>query len=360
MLNYFSISQHRFGEQNMDLAIILLALVIVLVALFDFTNGFHDAADMVATAVASRAMTPGIAIGIVTLFTFIAPFSVGLTVADTVGTFVNVGAASTIDGETLVIAALLAAITYNLATWWLGYPSSSSNSLAGGLVGAGLYCVGSNHIDWGITALANGQLHGVMKVVAGLFVSPFFGFVIGFLVMKLLFRLLHRASQKTTRVFVVSQYISVAWLGFSHGANDAQKGMAVIGMMLLASGTTSTFTIPDWAIFLCATAITLGTLFGGWRIIKTLGFGLFRVRVIHSVANQLGAALVNSVATLSGAPTSTTQVVTATLLGNGAAEKPQHVKWQTARSIVAGWFMNVPVSILLGWFYCLIFLKLWS
>jgi PiT family inorganic phosphate transporter len=344
----------------MDLVTALLALVIILVAVFDFTNGFHDAADMVATAIASRAMKPGIAIGIVTFFTFIAPFTVGLAVADTVGTFVDVGAASTIEGESLVIAALLAAVSYNLVTWRLGFPSSSSNSLAGGLVGAGLYAVGSANIDWGIAALQHGDLEGMMKVVAGLFVSPFFGFVIGFLVMKLIFLLLRRATQKVNSIFIFSQYMSVAWLGFSHGANDAQKGMAVIGMMLLASGVTSEFFIPVWAILLCASAITLGTMFGGWRIIKTLGFGLFRVKVIHSVANQLSSALVNSIATMSGAPTSTTQVVTATLLGNGAAERPQHVKWQTARGIVAGWFMNVPVSMSLGWFYCFLFLKLWG
>jgi PiT family inorganic phosphate transporter len=344
----------------MDLVTILLVLVVILVAVFDFTNGFHDAADMVATAIASRAMKPGVAIGIVTFFTFIAPFTVGLAVADTVGTFVDVSAVSTIEGESLVIAALLAAVSYNLATWRLGFPSSSSNSLAGGLVGAGLYCVGSEHINWGVTALQNGQLQGMMKVVAGLFVSPFFGFVIGFLMMKLIFLLLRRATVKVNKIFVASQYLSVAWLGFSHGANDAQKGMAVIGMMLLASGITTGFSIPVWAILLCTSAITLGTMFGGWRIIKTLGFGLFRVKIIHSVANQLGSALVNSIATMIGAPTSTTQVVTATLLGNGAAEKPQHVKWQTARGIVSGWFMNVPLSIFLGWLYCFLFLKLWG
>ena len=344
----------------MDLVTVLLVLVVILVALFDFTNGFHDAADMVATAIASRAMKPGVAIAIVSLFTFVAPFAVGLAVADTVGTLVNVEAASTIEGESLVMAALLAAVSYNLATWWLGFPSSSSNSLAGGLVGAGLYCVGGGNITWGISALQHGQLEGVMKVMAGLFVSPLFGFVIGYLVMKLLFLLLRRATQKMSVLFVGSQYLSVAWLGFSHGANDAQKGMAVIGMMLLASGVTETFFIPVWAIVLCAAAITLGTMFGGWRIIKTLGFGLFHVKVIHSVANQLGSALVNSIATLSGAPTSTTQVVTATLLGNGAAEKPQHVRWQTARGIVTGWFLNVPISISLGWLYCFLFLTLWG
>lgn len=344
----------------MDLVTALLVLVVIFVAAFDFTNGFHDAADMVATAIASRAMQPATAIAVVTAFTFLAPFTVGLAVADTVGTFVNVSVVPAIKSESLVMAALLAAITYNLITWKLGFPSSSSNSLAGGLVGAGLYCVGSDNISWGLEALHSGQLQGVMKVIAGLFLSPILGFLIGVIVMKLLLLVLRRTTQRINRLFVASQYMSIAWLGFSHGANDAQKGMAVIGMMLLASGTTNEFLVPVWAILLCASAITLGTMFGGWSIIKTLGFGLFRVKLLHSVANQLGSALVNSFATLMGAPTSTTQIVTATLLGNGAAEKPQHVNWRTAKNIVSGWFLNVPVSIMLGWCYCFVFLKIWG
>ncbi len=340
----------------MELYSLPLIAVILVVAIYDFTNGFHDAADMVATAIASRAMRPGVAITIVTSFTFIAPFLVGLAVADTVGTFVDIDSASAVAGEAVVIAALLAAISYNLVTWVLGYPSSSSNSLAGGLVGAGLYAVGPDKINWGVAALQQGALEGVIKVIAGLLVSPFFGFVMGFLIMKLLFLIFRHFSARINRLFIFSQYLSVAWLGFSHGANDAQKGMAIIGMMLLASGTTKTFSVPDWTIVWCASAITLGTLFGGWRIIKTLGFGLFRVRTLHAVANQLGSALVNTLATGIGAPTSTTQVVTATLLGNGAAEKPGHVRWRTAASIVTGWWMNVPVSLLLGWLFCSLYI----
>jgi PiT family inorganic phosphate transporter len=342
----------------MDLITLLLIIVVISVVLFDFTNGFHDAADMVATAIASRAMSPLIAIATVSIFTFLGPFLVGLAVADTIGNFVEINSVSALVGESVVIAALFAAVSYNLVTWKLGLPSSSSNSLAGGLVGAGLYAVGNNHINWGISALSEGHLEGVMKVVAGLFASPFLGFLIGFIVMKVFFHVFKRFNQRIRHVFVFSQYFSVAWLGFSHGANDAQKGMAIIGMMLLASGHTTTFTVPDWAILLCASAITLGTVFGGWSIIKTLGFGLFRVRLIHSVANQLGSALVNSIATSIGAPTSTTQVVTATLLGNGAAEKPSHVRWQTAKGIIGGWFLNVPISIVLGWIYCLSMSKL--
>ncbi|WP_456413022.1 anion permease [Thiolapillus sp.] len=335
---------------------IALILVIAAVALYDFTNGFHDAADMVAAAIASRAMRPGVAIGIVSIFTLIAPFTIGLAVADTVGTFVDISQVSSQTGEAVVIAALLAAISYNLFTWLLGYPSSSSNSLAGGLVGAGLYAVGKEHINWGIGALFDFELQGVMKVFTGLLVSPLFGFIIGFLVMKFFIHVFRHFSRRIRPLFVITQYFSIAWLGFSHGANDAQKGMAIIGMMLLASGTTQTFSIPHWAVLLCASSITLGTMFGGWRIIKTLGFGLYRLRTIHAVANQLGSALVNSIATSIGAPTSTTQVVTATLLGNGSAEKPQHVKWKTAAGITAGWWLNIPVSMLLGGGYCFLYL----
>jgi PiT family inorganic phosphate transporter len=175
----------------------------------------------------------------------------------------------------------------------------------------------------------------------------------------LLFWLLKSFTARISSLFVFSQYLSVAWLGFSHGANDAQKGMAIIGMVLLASGSTHEFIIPLWAVILCASSITLGTMFGGWKIINTLGFGLFRIRIMHSVANQLGAALVNSIATAIGAPTSTTQVVTATLLGNGAAEKPGHIKWRTAAGIAYGWLLNIPVSMLLGWCYCALFLYIW-
>ncbi|RRS31224.1 MAG: phosphate transporter [Gammaproteobacteria bacterium (ex Lamellibrachia satsuma)] len=341
---------------NIDL---MLIAVVVAVAVFDFTNGFHDAADMVATAIASRAMRPAVAIALVTGFTFIAPFTVGLAVADTIGTFVDISGVDARTGQIVIIAALLAAVTYNLATWLLGYPSSSSNSLAGGLVGAGLYAAGADSINWGLDSLGDMSLDGVMKVIAGLLFSPLIGLVFGFAIMRMFRRLFRRFTMRAKVLFNASQYFSVAWLGFSHGANDAQKGMAIIGMMLLATGSTSDFSVPDWAIVLCACAITLGTMFGGWRIIKTLGFGLYRLRTVHAVANQLSAAAVNSLATSIGAPTSTTQVVTATLLGNGAADKPGHVRWRTAAGIVAGWWLNLPISILLGVVYTLFLLSLW-
>ncbi len=342
----------------MDITTALIVLTVISVFIFDFTNGFHDSADMVATAIASRAMKTSVAIGIVSFFTFLGPLIMGLAVADTIGTFVNIHSAKLIDAQALVIAALFSAVTYNIITWKFGLPSSSSNSLAGGLVGAGLYVVGSTQINWGVDALVQGHLTGVMKVIAGLFASPVLGFVAGFIIMKLIFFVFKRFTMKIRPLFVLSQYFSVAWLGFSHGANDAQKGMAIIGMMLLASHQTETFTVPLWVILMCTTAITLGTMFGGWSIIKTLGFELYHIRLIHSVANQLGAALINTLATSIGAPTSTTQVVTATLLGNGTAEKPAHVNWKRAGEIILGWIVNVPISMLFGAGYAYLLTKL--
>jgi len=335
----------------MDLSTFLLVITVICVLAFDFTNGFHDAADMVATAIASNTMRASTAIGVVTIFTFLGPLVSGLAVADTVGTFVDISNVPEINAQILVISALGAAVSYNLLTWRFGLPSSSSNSLAGGLVGAGLFVVGNSNINWGVEVLTDGKLEGVIKVIAGLFASPFLGFVIGFLIMKFFLFVFKRFTMRIKPLFIFSQYFSVAWLGFSHGANDAQKGMAIIGMMLFASGITNEFTVPLWAILLCTSAITIGTMFGGWSIIKTLGYELYKIKIIHSVANQLGSALVNTLATAIGAPTSTTQVVTATLLGNGAAQKPKYVGWSRAAQIIAGWFANVPTSMFLGALY---------
>ncbi len=340
----------------MDLILILAIITILAVAVFDFTNGFHDAADMVATAIASRAMTPTVAIVIVTTFTFIAPFIAGLAVADTIGTFIDIEGVSIVVAQSIVISGILAAITYNLITWKLGLPSSSSNSLVGGLVGASLYALGDSSVHWGVTALFSGHLEGVMKIIVGLLFSPFAGFIVGFFLMKCFMKLFSRLTFQSRKIFIFSQYLSISWLGFSHGANDAQKGMGIIAMVLLASGYTSEFTVPIWVIILCTSAISFGTLFGGWSIIKTLGFGIIRVKLLHSFTNQIGSALINTIATSIGAPTSTTQVVTATLIGVGAGEKPRHVKWKVATSIIGGWFVNIPVSMLVGALYCMVFL----
>jgi len=344
----------------MDITFFLLIVTIGVVLVFDFTNGFHDSADMIATCIASRAMKPGMAILLVTTFTFIGPFIGGLAVADTVGQFVRIQGQPPLFAESIVLASILAAVSYNILTWKLGLPTSSSNSLVGGLVGSGLYAMGTGSVNWGFSALLQGQLTGVVKIIIGLFFSPLAGFIGGVLLMSLFMRIFRRFSSKSRKLFIFSQYLTTALLGFTHGTNDAQKGMAIIGMLLLSGGHYQVFTIPDWAILLCASSISLGTLFGGWSIIKTMGFGLYRIRTIHSVADQIGSALVISTATAIGAPASTTQVVTSTLLGVGARERPRHVHWKTALSIIKGWVFNLPVSAAIGAFFTMIFMYLWG
>ena len=339
---------------------IILIIGVALVVVYDFTNGFHDAADMIATAIASRAMTPATAIIIVSAFTFIGPFVGGLAVADTIGEFVQIGGAEKHIAQSVVMAAIIAAIIYNLITWKLGLPSSSSNSLTSGLVGAGLVALGNSNIHWGIQELTQGHLSGFIKVIAGMFLSPLSGLLVGFLVMKLFLKIFRHFSSKSKILFIVTQYFTVGWLAFSHGTNDAQKGMGVIGMLLLASGVYTTFTIPDWVILLCASSITLGTMFGGWNIIKTIGFGIYKIKIIHSIADQVGAAAVILGSSLVGAPTSTTQVVTTTLMGVGAAERPKHVRWGKAKQIFSGWLLNIPSSMFLGALVCYLLIKLLS
>jgi len=338
----------------------MLVLGIILVIFYDFTNGFHDAADMVATAIASRTMPPGTAMTIVCIFTFLGPLLGGLAVANTIGEFVDISSASSLLAQNVVIAAILAAITYNLITWKLGLPSSSSNSLTSGLVGAAIFALGSNYVIWGLSSLQDGEVIGFMKIVVGIIFSPLAGFFVGFLVMKVSLKLLKRFSSKSKKLFVFTQYFTVSWLAFSHGTNDAQKGMGIIGLLLLANNVYLEFTVPYWVILLCASSITLGTLFGGWRIIKTVGFGIYKVKLIHSITDQVSAAAVILGSSLIGAPTSTTQVVTTSLMGVGAAERPRHVRWTVGKSIVKGWLLNIPISFILGIIYCFLLTRIFK
>ena len=332
----------------MDSGMIILIFGFILIIFFDFTNGFHDAADMIATAVASMTMTPKRAILIVTLFTFLGPILGGVAVANTISGFVDISESSKEVAQILTLSALLAAISFNLITWKFGLPSSSSNSLTSGLVGAGLYMVGNGHINWGFEALSMGHLSGFVRILTGMVISPLAGFLTGFLIIKLLRKLLARLSSKAKVFLVASQYLTVSWLAFSHGTNDAQKGMGMMAMLLFASGVTTHLHVPFWVIPLCAGSMTVGTVFGGWNIIKTIGFGIYKVKIIHSLADQIGSALVVLGSSAIGAPVSTTQVVTTTLMGIGAGERPRHVRWNVAGNIFKGWLINIPSSLLMG------------
>ena len=333
----------------MDLIWLLVLVCILLLVLFDFTNGFHDTANMVASVVACRAMTPNQAILMVSFFTFLGPLFGGTAVADTVGSLVTFkGLAADIAVQVLLSAAV-GAILLNLLTWWRGLPSSSSHALVGGLCGAVLIAAGPDRVVWGWQELVGqGRWTGLAKVIATLLFSPLLGFAVGWLLHRLMGVLLRRARPGITRSLRRSQWFSVAWLAFSHGANDAQKTMAVITLVLVVSGQLPEFNVPFWVILICAGAITMGTASGGWRIIRTVGFGIYRLRPLHAFDSQLSSAAVISIAAAVGGPVSTTHVVSSTIMGIGAAERPRAVRWSKAGEILFTWFVTLPVAGLLA------------
>jgi PiT family inorganic phosphate transporter len=259
---------------------------VVIVLFFDYTNGFHDAANIVATIIASRAMTPAQAVVVVGVFEFLGPLLGGTAVANTIGKFVDL---STVDASLAVLilfCGLLGAIVWNLATWWFGIPSSSSHALVGGLAGAVVAAVGSEYVIWGWTPLMHdGKLLGVMKVLVSLLLSPLLGFWCGFLVFRIARKLMAGSKPSANNTLRKLQFVSAATLAFSHGANDAQKSMGMLTLVLLLGGFIPKFEVPFWVVLACATAITLGILSGGWRIVRTLGFAIYRVRPLHALSS---------------------------------------------------------------------------
>lgn len=316
----------------MSLTPILLMIILVgLALLFDFLNGFHDSANVVATMISSRAMTPRAALLIAAMANFIGPFLFGVAVAETVGKEVVAPDSITI---TVVFAALLSASIWNLITWYFGIPSSSSHALIGGIIGAVLLGSGYQAI----------QPEGIMIVGVALFLSPIMGFVVGMLIMRITLLTAQGATPKANSFFKLGQIPTAIGLALSHGTNDAQKTMGIITMGLVILGYQADFHVPIWVIFASATAIGLGTILGGWRIIHTLGGKFYRIRPIHSFSSQLTSAAVILVASLTGGPVSTTHVVSTAILGVGAAHRRSQVRWGVIVDILVAWLLTLPVA----------------
>ena len=315
-----------------------LALLLVLIAaavVYDFVNGFQDSANIVATMIASHAMSARGALLLAAAGCLAGPFVVGVAVARTIGSEVLDPQAITI---AVAVAALLAATSWNLAAWYFGIPVSSSHALIGGLVGAGL------SEDGPAAILAA----GVTKVAIALVLSPILGFVVALLVMRLTLWLLAGATPRVNVFLTRSQIATSAALALANGANDAQKTVGVIAMGLLLLGFTSTFTVPWWSIALSATSLALGTAAGGGRVARTLGSRFYRVRPIHGFASQASSALVMLAASLAGGPVSSTQVVSLAIVGAGAAERRSKVRWALLAEIAVAWLLTVPASALLA------------
>jgi len=316
--------------------------VVGLALFFDYSNGFHDAANVVATIIATGAMRPGPALGLAALCHFIGPFLFGTAVAETIGkNIIDISTFNTALTElstSLIVAALLGAIAWNLITWFWGFPSSSSHALVGGMVGAVLVAYGPDKILW----------KGLAYVVAVLILSPIVGLIFGTLFIKATLHLSRNATPKIKYFFNRMQVPSSIALSLSHGANDAQKSMGLITMSLVILGLSPTFDIPFWVIGSCAGAIALGTASGGWRIIKTLGAGIYRLRSVHAFCAQTSSATVILAAALMGGPVSTTHVVSSSIMGVGAGQRVSAVRWGVAKNIVVAWFVTIPASAVMA------------
>jgi PiT family inorganic phosphate transporter len=325
-----------------DPLLLLTLATIVAVVCFDFTNGFHDASNMLSTLVASRAMAPAQAVLLVGGFTLLGPLVGGTAVADTIGSFVEVGDIAAAQALFLLLCGVLGAIAWNLLTWWFGLPSSSSHALVGGIAAVFVAAEGGGHVRWGIDGLMAGRPEGISLVVLALLVSPLLGFIAGFSLHRLMRLLLRAATPTINRRLRQGQWATAAALAFSHGTNDAQKGMGIITLALLLGGHLDRFDVPVWVMAVSAMIMTLGTTLGGWRIVRTVGFGLYRLRPLHGLDAQLAAGAVILGASLGGGPVSTTHVVSTSIMGVGASERPRAVRWQRAREIALAWGLTIP------------------
>jgi PiT family inorganic phosphate transporter len=306
---------------------ILLALALV----FDFLNGFHDSSNIVATVISSGSMRPRAALLLAAAAEFAGPFIFGVAVATTIGE--GLLEISTVPVE-VVVAALAGAVIWNLLTWYIGIPSSSSHALIGGLVGAAVLAHG-----WTII-----HLSGLLKVLAILLISPVIGLAAGYLTMRVVIWAVADASPRINNVFRRAQVLTLVGLALSHGTNDAQKTMGVITLGLVAVGYQDSFFVPWWVIALSAGAIALGTSFGGWRLIRTLGGKIMRIRPVHALASQAAGAGVILGAALIGGPVSTTQVMSSAIMGVGAAERITKVRWMVLQDMVTAWLLTIPVT----------------
>ncbi len=314
---------------------IVFGILFALALLYNFLNGFNDAANVVATIIASRAMSARAALALAAAANFVGPLLFGVAVATTIGKdFVDPDAITL----TALVAALAAANLWNFTTWWFGIPSSSSHALAGGLVGAALI--------YGGLAIIN--MNGLTKIVMALFLSPVLGFVFGWILLKLTYFLAAGATPKINRTFNKAQLVTATMLALSHGANDAQKAMGIIVMGLVILGFQDKFYVPTWVIIASAVPIGLGTASGGWRIIHTLGGKFYRIRPIHSFTSQLASSIVILGASMLGGPVSTTHVVSSTIVGVGAAERKNQVRWLNLTNILVAWVITVPITAALA------------
>jgi PiT family inorganic phosphate transporter len=318
----------------MDTGDVVVALVVVAALTFDFTNGFHDTANAMATTIATGALKPRVAVGVAAVLNFAGAF-ISVTVAATVAKgIVDAGIVT----PTVIFAGLIGAITWNLITWWFGVPSSSSHALIGGMIGSAMAAIGTSAVEWS----------GVLsKVVVPALIAPVLAGLVALGATVLVYRLIRNfAAERAERGFRWAQVASSSMVALAHGTNDAQKTMGVISLALIANGNLSAdhFSVPDWVVVSCALAIAIGTYTGGWRIIKTLGTKVTEVRPPQGFSSEEVAATVILASSHFGYPLSTTHVVSGAVAGSGVGRPGAQVDWAIARRIVTGWVLTLPAA----------------
>lgn len=314
----------------------LIIGIVVTAYAFDFFNGFHDAANSITTVVSTRALSPIFAVSMAAFFNFVAFLVFGTTVATTIGA--GIVAPSAIDVY-VILAALTGAIAWDVLTWFFGLPTSSSHALIGGLIGAGIAKAGTGVLVWA----------GLGKTLEFMVASPVIGFVAAFLLMTLLMSAFRKVSgQLINGYFKRLQLVSSSLVSISHGSNDAQKTMGVVTALLVATGNLSSFAVPIWVVFAAYSAISLGTFFGGWRIVKTMGFKITKLDPVHGFSAETTAAGVIMGSSLLGIPVSTTHCVSGSIMGVGATKRLSAVRWGVARRIVWAWLVTIPLAALIS------------
>jgi inorganic phosphate transporter, PiT family len=310
-----------------------IIILIVLALSFDFLNGFHDSANSIATVVSTRVLSPRYAVIWAAFFNFVAFMFFGLHVANTIGK--GIVDINVID-QYIIFGALMGACCWNLITWYLGLPTSSSHALIGGLIGATLVKAGTAPLLWG----------GILKTVSFIFISPIVGLILGSVFGTLIYNIFGNSTpSKVDQFFRKGQLVSAAFYSMGHGGNDAQKTMGIIASLLFSAGLLGkVFYIPNWIVFSCYAAISCGTMFGGWRIVKTMGQKVAKLKPVDGFCAETGAAITLFASSAMGIPVSTTHTITASIMGVGSIQRKSAVKWGVAGSILWAWVLTIPCS----------------
>jgi PiT family inorganic phosphate transporter len=328
--------------------IVIAGAAILLSFFFDFTNGFHDASSVVATVIACGALDPKRALALAGFFTILGALLGGSAVVYTIEELVFIEPGRQL--VTILVAAMVGAIVWNLVTWKYGLPSSSTHALVGGLVGATVMAAGTGKVEWGIDALMSQghQVKGVLKVMIALLISPPIGFGLAYLMQKAVKTALRNAKRKVNTWINRAQYVTAALLAYSHGANDTQKHMGIIMLAMLSGNLITGTVVPIWLRLLVGAVMLIGTLGGGWTIMRTLGRKIYPLEPVHSLNSQLASSTSVLVATFWGGPISTTHVVGTSVMGAGAGDEIRMVSWDVGKDMLLSWFITIPASIMVS------------